>query len=318
MGFKVLIPPNIAEDGKNYLINCGYEIKIGTGTTVEALKEEIEDCDAILARTAPYTAEVLKAGKKLKVISRHGVGVDSIDLEAAKELGIWVTNAPLSNAITVAEHAIGFIIALARNMVMCDKTFRDGDFDIRHKLVGIDLEGKTLGIIGLGRIGTMVARKAIFGLDMKVVGYDPYLTEDKVMPEIELTRDWEYLFKNSDFISLHLPVTAESKKIVSNKEFGMMKPTAYIINCARGDVLDEAALIEALQQKKIAGAALDVFEQEPPSKINKLLQFDNVIVTPHNAGITKESNSRMSLHAAMGIDEVLSGRKPSWPVVCPD
>jgi D-3-phosphoglycerate dehydrogenase len=318
MAFKVLIPQDITAAGKEYLLGKGYEIKMGSGITVEAIARDVTDCDAILARTASFTAEVLKAGKKLKVIGRHGIGVDNIDIKTATELGIYVTYAPLSNANSVAEHTIGFIIALARNMVKMDKEFRSGDFEIRNRLKGMDLEGKTLSLVGLGRIGTAVAKKALNGLEMKVIGYDPYLTKDKVVPKIEFTTDWDYIFKNGDFISLHIPATAETKGRVGMKEFEMMKPSAYLINCARGELVNESDLVVALQQKKIAGAALDVFAQEPPAKDNLLLQLDNVIISPHNAALTKETMDRMGLHAAIGIDEVLSGKKPSWPVNNPN
>ncbi|MDK2800995.1 MAG: D-3-phosphoglycerate dehydrogenase / 2-oxoglutarate reductase [Clostridiales bacterium] len=314
MSFKVLIPQDITDAGKDFLREHGYEIKMGLGITVEQIAKDVEDCDAILARTAPFPAEVIEAGKKLKVIARHGVGVDNIDVKRATELGIWVTNAPESNANSVAEHTIGLIIACARNMVRCDKEFRNGNFEIRNQLKGFDLAGKTLAVVGTGRIGSMVAKKATLGLDMKVIGYDPYVTQDKVIPEIELVNDWEYIFKNADFISLHMPATSKTKGIVGAKEFEMMKSTAYLINAARGEVVDEAALIEALQQNKIAGAGLDVFEQEPPAKDNPLFALDNVILTPHNAALTYEAMDRMGLHAAMGIHDVLSGKKPKWPV----
>lgn len=317
MGFKVLIPQDISQVGKKYLLERGYEIKMGSGITVEAIAKDVEDCDAILARTAPFTAEVLRSGKKLKVIGRHGVGVDNIDIKVATELGIWVTNAPESNANSVAEHTLGLIIACARNLVRCDKEFRNGNFEIRNKLNGSDLEGKTLGLLGVGRIGTMVAKKAVFGLDMNVIGYDPFLTQDKVIPEIDLSTNWEYVLKNSDFISVHMPANAKTKGIIGRKEFEMMKPSAYFINCARGEVVNEADLIWALQANEIAGAGLDVFEQEPPSKDNKLFEIDNVILSPHNAALTKEAAMRMALHAAMGIDEVLTGNKPKWPVNSP-
>lgn len=314
MSFKVLIPQDITAAGKDYLREKGYEIKMGTGITVEAIAKDVEDCDAILARTAPFPAEVLRAGKKLKVIGRHGIGVDNIDVKTATELGIYVTYAPLSNANSVAEHTIMLILASAKNLVKIDREFRNGDFEIRNRLKGMDLDGKTLGLIGLGRIGRMVAKKTTYGLGMKVIGYDPYLTKDQVDAEIELTTDWDYVFKNADIISLHLPSTPETKGRVGKSEFEMMKSTAIFINCARGDIVNETELINALQQKKIAGAALDVFNQEPPAKENPLLKLDNVIVTPHNAALTQESMDRMGLHAAIGIDEVLSGKKPSWAV----
>jgi D-3-phosphoglycerate dehydrogenase len=314
MAKKVLIPQDITPAGKNYLLERGYEIKIGSGTTADAIAKDVEDCDAILARTAQFPAEVIKAGKKLKAIGRHGIGVDNIDVNTCTELGICVTNAPLSNANSVAEHTIGFIIALAKNMVKIDKEFRNGDFEIRNRLKGIDLEGKILGLVGLGRIGTLVAKKAALGLGMKVLGYDPYVKKNQAAPEIELVNDWDTIFKKSDFVSLHLPATQETKGRVGKKEFDMMKPSAYFINAARGEVVNEADLIAALQQKKIAGAALDVFEKEPPAKDNPLFKLDNVIVSPHNAALTQEAMDRMGLHAAIGIDEVLTQKEPSWPV----
>ncbi|MDF2522464.1 MAG: Phosphoglycerate dehydrogenase [Clostridiales bacterium] len=313
MAKKVLIPQDITAPGKNYLIEKGYEIKMGTGITVDAIAKDVEDCDAILARTAQYPAEVFKAGKKLKVIARHGVGVDNFDVDAATELGIYVCYAPLSNGLSVAEHTITLILALAKNLVKVDKEFRNGDFEIRNRLKGMDVEGKTLGLVGLGRIGTMVAKKAALGLGMKVIGYDPFITKDKVSPEIELV-GWDEVFKNSDLVSLHLPATKETKGSVSAKEFEMMKDSAFLINCARGEIVDEAELIKALQEKKIAGAGLDVFQEEPTPKDNPLLKMENVIVTPHYATSTVEAMDRMGLHAAIGIDEVLSGKEPSWVV----
>ncbi|MGE4283162.1 MAG: hydroxyacid dehydrogenase [Clostridia bacterium] len=318
MNMKVLIPQDIAAEGKKYLLDRGYEIKMGSGITTEILKEEVEDCDAILARTAILSREVLEAGKKLKVISRYGVGVDNIDIRAAKELGIYVTNAPLGNVVSVAEQTIGFIIACSRNFVKCNKELRNGDYELRNKFLGSDLEGKVLGVIGLGKIGTKVAKKATLGLDMKVVGFDPYVKREQITPEIELASDLGYLLENSDFISMHVPTTEETREMMGKNEFKMMKETAYFINCARGEVVNEDALFEALVQKEIAGAALDVFNPEPPLKDNKLFELDNVLVTPHNAGLTRESVVRVAIDAAKGIDEVLTGKKPSWPVASPD
>ncbi len=314
MGFKVLIPQDIAEEGKQYLTERGYQIKMGSGISVDIIKKEVEDCDAILARTALFPAEVIRAGRKLKVIARHGVGVDNIDVDTATKLGIYVTNSPLSNANSVAEHVIGLMIALARNMIRCDREFREGNFEIRDQLDGVDLEGKILGLIGIGRIGSRVAQKAAFGLEMKVIGYDPYVTQNSVIPEIELVGDREYVFKTADFISLHVTSTRQTKGSVGKREFELMKPAAYLINTARGDIINEAELIEALKERNIAGAALDVFEQEPPVKNNPLFGFNNVILTPHNAALTKEARIRMAMHAAIGIDEVLSGKSPTWSV----
>jgi D-3-phosphoglycerate dehydrogenase len=312
--YKVLIPQDVAEEGKAYLRERGYEIKMGSGITVDAIKQDVVDCDAILARTAPFPAEVLEAGKKLKVVARHGVGVDNIDVAKATELGIQVTNARESNSNTVAELALGFIIALGRNLVLCDKAFRAGDFEIRNRLKGIDLEGKTLGVLGMGKIGRLLAMKAHYGLSMNIIGYDPYLKAEDFPEEVKKVDDWDEIFRTADFLSVHIPSTPETKKSIGKKEFGMMKQSAYFINAARGDVVVEEELVAALQNGDIAGAGLDVFEEEPPKKDHPIFALDNVVLTPHNAALTKECMIRMATHAAQGIDEVLNGRKPTWPV----
>lgn len=309
-----MIAQDVDEKGKAYLRKRGYEIKMGSGIAIDILAREVADCDAILARTANYPSEVLRAGKKLKVIARYGTGVDNINVQAATELGIYVVNAPLANVNSVAEHTIGLIITLAKQFVLADKSLRAGNFELRNQLHTVDLEGKILGIIGLGRIGTLVAKKAADGFQMKVLGYDPYVNTEAIESEIELAGDWNTIFKRSDFVSLHLPSHPQTKGCVGKNEFQMMKSSAFFINAARGDLVNESELIEALNNKVIAGAALDVYEQEPPAKDNPLFKMVNVVVTPHNAALTKESHERMSLHAAQGIDEVLSGKQPTWAV----
>jgi D-3-phosphoglycerate dehydrogenase len=313
MSYKVLIPQDISEAGKKYLREKGYEIKMGSGTAVETLKEEVPDCHAIIARTASYPAEVLKAGTNLKVIGRHGVGVDNIDVETATELGIYVTNAPESNAGSVAEHTLGLIIATARHFVQCDAAVRSGNFEIRNQLVGNDIEGKVLGLIGLGRIGRLVARKAKTGLGMKIIGYDPFIDPDSV-GDVELVESIEKVLKTADFISLHLPANEKTIGLIDKERLALMKPTAFLLNIARGGIVKESDLFEALTAKHIAGAALDVFTEEPPNPSNPLFKLDNVTVTPHNAALTRECMDRMALHAARGIHEVLSGGTPTWPV----
>lgn len=314
MAYTVLVPQPIAEEGKKFLRDRGYEVKMGSGWTVDIMQKEVVDCDAILIRTALLPAEVLKAGKKLKVVSRHGTGVDNIDIEAATELGIQVTYAPESNANSVAEQAIGLIIACARNYSLCDRATRAGNFEIRDQIRGVDLEQKVVGVIGLGRIGTLVAKKASKGLDMKIIGYDPFADPKNLPEDIELAVDVETLLKTADFVTLHCPSTDDTKGFIGKNAFEMMKPTAYIINTARGDLIKEDELIEALQQGEIAGAGLDVYAQEPPEKDNPLFTLDNVMLTPHNSTLTKECTVRLAVHAAMGIDEVFSGKKPTWPV----
>jgi D-3-phosphoglycerate dehydrogenase len=257
---------------------------------------------------------VFEAGKKLKVISRHGVGYDNIDVAKATELGIWVTFAPESNADTVAEHAIGCIFTLARNFLQLDRETRAGNWGIRDKLLGFDLSGKVLGIVGLGKIGRRVAQKASRGLDMKVVGYDPFLELEQIGEFATPVTSMEEVFGAADFVSVHIPGGAATKGIINKKLFAVMKKTAFFINASRGDVVAESDLIEALRNGTIAGAAIDVYEKEPPPKDNPLMNMGNVLLTPHNASQTRECMIRMALHAAQGIDEVLSGKRPTWPV----
>jgi D-3-phosphoglycerate dehydrogenase len=314
MGYKVLIPQDVAQPGKDYLHERGYEIKMGTGISAEAIAADVVDCDAILARTAPFPAKVFEAGKRLRVIARHGVGYDNIDVAKATELGIWVTFAPESNANTVAEHAIGCILTLARNFIQLDRETRAGNFSIRDKLFGSDLAGKTLGVVGMGKIGRRVAQKAGRGLEMKVVGYDPFLKPEQMAEFATPAASMDEVFSSADFLTLHIPGGASNKGAVGRKQFDLMKKTAFFINASRGDVVDEAALIEALRSGVIAGAAIDVFEKEPPQQDHPLMSMSNVLLTPHNASQTRECMIRMALHAAQGVDEVLTGQRPTWPV----
>jgi D-3-phosphoglycerate dehydrogenase len=309
----ILIPSNISEPGKEYLRQHGYTIKMGNGITEDQLVADVAGVDAILSRNEKITKRVLDAADKCKVIGKHGVGLDNIDVKHAEELGIWVTNGPLSNTLAVAERTLGFIIDAAKRTVLMDRLMRCGDYEARNRVKGMDLEGKVLGIIGLGRIGTMVAKKACYGLGMKVIGYDPYVPADRVAAEIEAQDDVNDVWSKADIVSLHSPSTPETKASIGLDQFRLMKRTAIFINCARGEIVKEAELIEALQQGIIAGAALDVFEKEPPAKDNPLFTMDNVTVSPHNASLTNETTDRMGMHAALGIHEILSGTKPSWP-----
>ena len=314
---KVLIPSDISQPGKDYPAEKGYTIKMGRGTDEQTILEDVADCDALLARNEHITRAIMEAAPRLKVISKHGVGLDKIDLDAARELNIWVTNGPLSNTVAVAEHTMMLILACAKKLVFFDRAARRGDYDIRNRVKGTDLEGKTLGLLGLGKIGHMVAKKAINGFGMEVIGYDPFLPADRWDPEVGRRETMEEIFAGSDIVSIHMPSTPETRNSVDRRLIGMMKPTAYLINAARGDLIREADLAEALRNGAIAGAGLDVFQTEPPSPDDPLFQLPNVTVTPHNAALTLETTDRMGLHAAMGIDEVLSGRQPSWPVVVP-
>lgn len=311
---KVLIPQDIVEAGKALLREHGHEVIVGSASDVETIKREVADCDAILARTATFSAEVLEAGKNLKVIGRHGVGYDNIDIKKATELGIKVVYTPEANANTVAELALGFIIALARNVLISDKATRANNFEIRNKLKGSDLAGKTLAIIGLGRIGRLLVNKALYGLDMKIIAYDPYVKGDAVPKGVVMVDKIEDAFAQADFVSLHLPSSPETKNLVGLDLIKHMKKSAYLINCARGDLMREDEVAKALKDGLIAGMATDVFAVEPPAKDHPYFELENVILTPHNAALTNECMARMATQAAEGIIDVLAGKTPKWPV----
>lgn len=314
MGFKVLIPQDITGPGKGLLRDHGYEVVIGTGADPATLIREAADCDAILARTARFDREVIDAAPRLRVIGRHGIGVDNIDVLYCEQNGIYVTYAPLSNSASVAEHTLFLMLSCARNAKSVDRAFRAGDYEVRNRLPGVDLEGKTLGIIGMGRIGRLVAQKASAALGMKVLGTVHHAPAESFPPVVEAVSGREELFRRADVVSLHVPATPETRGSVGMAEFRLMKPGAFFINTARGEIVVEEDLVAALQDGLFRGAGLDVFAEEPPAPDHPLLAMDQVIVTPHNAALTQEAMDRMGLHAAMGIVDVLEGREPQWPV----
>jgi len=313
MNKTVYIPLDIEKEGKNYLIERGYHLKIAKNVEKQTLINDIKNCDAILTRSnAMIDADVIKAAKNVKVISKYGVGLNNIDVKTATEHGIYVTITPEANANVVAEHVMALMLNLSKKIMIMDKELRGGNFDIRNVVYSEDLEGKTLGIIGLGRIGKLVAKKAYKGFKMKVLGYDPYVEHFPSM--IKRKDQLEEVLQKSDFISLHLPLLESTKHIISSNEFKLMKDSAFFINTSRGGTVDEKALVEALKTNEIAGAGLDVFEMEPPNTKAELFSLDNIIVTPHSAALSKEGSIKMSVHAAMQVDQVLKGEKPSWPV----
>lgn len=312
---KILIPHPIAPQGVDFLKNQGYEVEVGCDTSAAGLREAVRDVDALLVRTAEITDEVLQCAPKLKVVAKHGVGVDNIDFEAAAKRGVWVVNAPHSNSSTVAEWTLGALVALSRGFVASQRALIAGDWHQRDRVLGFDLAGKTLGIIGFGRIGSGVARRAALGLEMKILAFDPFATAPADF-EVEMTSRDEVLAR-ADFVTLHLPGGEANRAAIGARELALMKRGSYLLNACRGEVVDESALIEALQSGHLAGAALDVFEIEPPDLGNPLLQMPNVLATPHNAALTHEATLRMALDAARGVHEVLSGQKPTSPVNAP-
>lgn len=273
-------------------------------------EEHIKDAEAILLSTAyKMTRDVISSASKLKVISRTGVGVDNVDVSAATEKGILVLNTPQANSVSVAEHTVAMIIAISKQLLMYDSELRAGNFKIRRNNKAVDIDGKTLGLIGCGRIGRFAAEKCRAAFGMDIIGYDPYITEAE---GITMYTDIEEVFKRADYISLHIPLTPETKNLVGDKLLSLMKPTAYIINTARGGIIDEQALAQKLKNEEIAGAALDVLESEPPAIDNPLLGLKSVILTPHTAALTKECSARVAYEAALGIADYLNGRTPKF------
>lgn len=313
MAYRVLITEPVNEKGLDFLREQGYELVMGSGPDEETLIKECHDCDGALTRNGKFTARVFDHCPKLKVVSMHGVGVDGIDVEAATERGIQICNAADSNQRSVAEYAIGLILMLAKHSVTYNNGLKTGDMSVRQ-LYGNDVSGKTLGIIGMGNIGTQVARMAANGLGMKVIGYSRRISKKQKTDFGYLTPDMDEVISNADFLSLHLPGTASTQKMLNAERLSKMKESAFLINTGRGEVIDEAALIKMLQEKKLRGAALDVFEGNLPKPDNPLLSMDNVIVTPHTAAFTTEALERMSYQAALGIVEVLENRPVTYAV----
>ena len=313
MAYKVLIPQDIADEGKVYLEEHGYEIKMGSGASEEDLVRDVSDCQAILLRTAPVTRAVIEAGEQLKIVARHGAGYNNVDLNAANENGVWVTNAPDSTTNTVAEFTIGAMITVAKKSFLLSESMKEGNFYYKNQQQGVDLIHKTLSIIGLGRIGKAVAKKAHAGLEMNIIAYDPYIQEDMVPDYVTLV-DWDEAFSQADFVSVHMPLTESNHGCIGKKEFDQMKHDAFFINCARGELVCEKDMIEAVDQKKIAGVFTDVFVKEPPATDNPLLSDEMVVATPHIASNTHECMKLMAIQAASQIHRVLSGEYPDWPV----
>jgi D-3-phosphoglycerate dehydrogenase len=309
---KIYIPQPIVAAGEDYLIEKGYEIVLGSGKT-ESIKNDIAVCDAMIQRTAKVDKEILEAGKNLKIIARHGAGYDNLDWKAANESGIHTTYSPDTTTLSVAEFTITVILNLAKRLKESEELVRNGDFQKKFSLKGTDVAGKTLGIIGLGKIGKEVARKAALGLDMRVISYVPH-PEGKEIPEYVEIVSWEELLQTSDYISLHVPGGEKNQGIISKKEFAMMKKSASLIQVSRGGVVDEEALAEAIRNSQIRGAAVDVFSEEPPQKDNPLLKLEQVILTPHIGSNTVECMDRIALDVAEDVHLVLSGENPKHPI----
>ena len=298
---RVLITEPIAEAGVE-LLRERFEVDIEPNGD---LAEKIGVYDAIVIRSATkLTADVLERADRLKVIGRAGVGVDNVDIDAATRRGIVVANAPESTVVSAAEHTIGLLVALSRNIPQAHAALKQGRWE-RGRYGGIELEGKTLGVLGFGRIGQQVARRAL-GLGMRVVAYDPFVSKERFRElGVERVETPEEVYGAADFLTLHLPLTEETRGQIGKTAFEQMRDGVRLINAARGELVDETALLEALQSGKVGGAALDVFSAEPYD--GPLLQLDNVVVTPHLAASTEEAQDRAGLIVAEQVAAALDG-----------
>src|SRR5688572_12604553 len=288
MPMKVFVADDVSDSGLEPLRAAGFNVEKQTSLTGASLVQALKDCEGLIVRSeTKVTADLLASANSLRVIGRAGVGVDNIDVTAATIRGVVVMNAPDGNTITTAEHTIALLISLARSIPQASSSLKSGRWD-RKKFIGVELLGKTLGIVGLGRIGRVVASRAR-ALGMLIVAYDPFIAPEQARDlEIELA-PLDEVYARADFLTVHTPLTSETRGLVDRDAIGKMKQGARIINCARGGLIDEEALYEALTSGAIAGAALDVFSEEPPPADHKLLQLDQVIVTPHLGASTKEA-----------------------------
>jgi D-3-phosphoglycerate dehydrogenase / 2-oxoglutarate reductase len=308
---KVLITDKMAEEAIELLKDAGHDVTFDE-MDADKLLLEISKYDALMVRgRTKAIADVANAGAKgnLKVIGRAGIGVDNVDLEASAKNGIKVVNAPTGATASVAELAMGHIISLARFISKADSSMKQGEW-IKKQLKGSEISGKTLGLIGSGNIAQHLAKIAN-GFGMKILVYSPYCTDDKAKKMGATLKSIEEICKESDFISLHLPHIPQTHYIINEEMLSKMKPSAYIINCARGGTVDEKALYDALKNGTIAGAGLDVFENEPP-KNSLLLTLNNVVLTPHIGANTKEGQIRAGTVCAEQIIKVLDGGIPDF------
>jgi len=305
---KILVSDPLSEEGLRVLKEVSqFEVDVKTDLKPDGLKEIIKAYDALIVRSATkVTKDIIAAADRLKVVGRAGVGLDNVDLEAATQKGIIVMNTPAGNTISTAEHTMSMILSLSRSIPQANSSLKKGEWK-RSKFMGVELYNKVLGIVGFGRIGSEVARRA-FSFGMKVLAFDPFLSKEVAeglgVEVVELAQ----LLARSDYITVHTPLTEETRHMLSDKEFGLMKKGVRIINCARGGIIDEAALAKAVKEGKVAGAAIDVFEQEPPAQDSELVKLEQVITTPHLGASTEEAQVNVAIEVAEIVRDALLGK----------
>jgi len=300
---KVLVSDNLSQKGVEILKKAGLDVEVKTGMKPDELAENIGNYHGLVVRSATkVTSKIIDAASNLKVIGRAGSGLDNVDITAATKKGIVVMNAPGGNTITTAEHTIALMFALARQIPQATASMKQGKWE-KKKFMGVELFNKTLGVVGIGNIGSQVAKRAQ-AFAMNVIAYDPFLSEEKAEAMGVEKVSLEELFRRSDFITIHTPITVETRNMINKETIKKMKDGVRIINCARGGIINEKDLYDALTEGKVAGAALDVFEKEPPEN-NPLLTLDNVISTPHLGAATKEAQENVAIAIAEQIADYL-------------
>jgi D-3-phosphoglycerate dehydrogenase / 2-oxoglutarate reductase len=312
---KVLVAEKLADPGVE-LLEKEFEVDVLLGLDREELLERIADYDGLIVRSATQvSAEVIQRAENLKAVGRAGIGVDNIDIDAATKRGILVANAPESNTVAAAEHTLGLMLAAARRIPPADAALRRGEWK-RSAYKGVEVSEKTLGLVGLGHVGAIVARGAV-GMGMRVLAYDPYVSEERMRSmNVERAENLDEVYRSADFLSLHVPRTPQTAGMVDAHALAAMKPTAYLINVARGGIVDEAALFDALEEGTIAGAALDVFATEPTTD-SPLFSLPNVVVTPHLGASTAEAQDRAGITAAEQVATALRGAVPMHAINAP-
>jgi D-3-phosphoglycerate dehydrogenase len=315
MPARVLVCDPIAKDGIELLQEFGAEVDVRTGLPPEELEAIADGYEALIVRSeTKITRQIIAAAGKLQVVGRAGIGVDNIDVEAATEKGVVVVNAPTGNIISAAEHAIAMMMALARHIPDANASLKDGRWD-RKRFMGLEVRGKTLGVLGLGQVGSEVTRRAR-GLEMKVIAYDPFVAEDRARTLGAELVPFEQLLRDADFLTIHTSLNESTRHLIGEAELKEMKPTARLINTARGSIVDGMALDAALREGRLAGAALDVFETEPLTS-HPLFDNERVVVTPHLGASTAEAQERVSQDVAEQIIAVLKGEPARYAINAP-
>jgi len=313
-GRRILLPQPIEAEASVLLENADCNLILAPDPTFESVSPLMKDAQGIVLRTGiRITRELLEYADDLYVISRTGGGLDNVDVEAATDKNIIVTSNLGVNTSSVVEHALSLMLAVIKQLPLMDRSVRNDQFGVRYKNFPRDLREKKLGLMGFGRIGSDLAKACQDIFQMNIIAYDPFLPDavkKKYGNQIRFV-DLKTLFSEVDVLSIHVPLTADTRHIVGKQEISWMKPDAVIINTARGPVIDETALVQALIEERIGGAGLDVFEQEPVARDNPLLKLDNVILTPHTAALTRECVIRMATEAAQCVIDVLDGKVPA-------